>query len=115
MGKRKYDFAGWVTKNNIRCSDGVVIRHGAFKDNDGKKVPLVWQHNHSDPTNVLGHIMLEHRDEGTYGYGYFNDTDAAEHAKAMVKHGDIDSMSIGARKIKKKAQDVIHGMIYFRP
>lgn len=112
MGKRKYDFAGWVTKNDIRCSDGVVIRHGAFRDNDGKKVPLVWQHNHSDPTNVLGHIVLEHRDEGTYGYGYFNETDSAEHAKTMVKHGDIDSMSIGARKIKKKAQDVIHGMIY---
>lgn len=112
MSKRKYDFAGWVTKNDIKCSDGVTIRHGAFKENDGKKVPLVWQHNHNDPTNVLGHMMLEQRKDGTYGYGYFNTTDTAVHAKSMVEHGDVVSMSIGARKIKKQAQNVIHGLIY---
>ena len=68
MPKEKYDFAGWVTKNDTRCSDGVVIKHGAFKDNDQKTVPLVWNHNHSEPTNVLGHVMLHNDEKGVYGY-----------------------------------------------
>lgn len=112
MPKEKYDFAGWVTKNDTRCSDGVVIKHGAFKDNDQKTVPLVWNHNHSEPTNVLGHVMLHNDEKGVYGYGYFNETDEAKHAKELIKHGDISAMSIGANRIKKQGQNVIHGMIY---
>lgn len=112
MPKEKYDFAGWVTKNDTRCSDGVVIKHGAFKDNDQKTVPLVWNHNHSEPTNVLGHVMLHNDEKGVYGYGYFNETDEARHAKELIKHGDISAMSIGANRIKKQGQNVIHGMIY---
>lgn len=112
MPKEKYDFAGWVTKNDTRCSDGVVIKHGAFKDNDQKTVPLVWNHNHSEPTNVLGHVMLHDDEKGVYGYGYFNETDEARHAKELIKHGDISAMSIGANRIKKQGQNVIHGMIY---
>lgn len=107
---RDYDFAGWVTKNDTLCSDGVVIKHNAFKDTN-EKVPLVWNHDHSSPTNVLGHVILEHRDKGVYGYGYFNDTESGQDAKAMVQHGDISSMSIGANKIKKRANEVIHGII----
>ena len=108
MPKEKYDFAGWVTKNDTRCSDGVVIKHGAFKDNDQKTVPLVWNHNHSEPTNVLGHVMLHNDEKGVYGYGYFNETDEAKHAKELIKHGDISAMSIGANRIKKQGQNVIH-------
>ena len=112
MSKRKYDFAGWVTKNDILCADGVVIKHDAFKHNDGEKVPLVWNHDYNNPTNVLGHIVLENRDIGVYGYGFFNETDEAQNAKEMIRHGDISSMSIGARKIKRMGNDVIHGRIY---
>lgn len=112
MGKRSYDFAGWVTKNDIRCSDGVTIKHDAFKDNDGSKVPLVWNHNYDTPNNVLGHVLLENKPTGVYGYGFFNDTEEASNAKELVKHGDISSMSIGARKIKRAGTDVIHGLIY---
>lgn len=112
MGKRKYDFAGWVTKNDIRCSDGVTIKHDAFKDNDGQQVPLVWNHNYDSPNNVLGHVVLENQSKGVYGYGYFNETDEAKNAKLLVKHGDISSMSIGARKIKRTGTDVVHGKIY---
>lgn len=109
---KKYDFAGWVTKNDIRCADGVTIKHGAFLDNDGTKVPLVWQHGHNDPTNVLGYVELHNKPEGVYGFGYFNDTEYAEHANKSVKHGDVTSMSIAAKRIKKRGQDVIHGLIY---
>lgn len=112
MPKKGYDFAGWVTKNDIRCSDGVTIKQDAFKDNDKTKVPLVWNHNYDTPTNILGHVVLHSLDKGVYGYGHFNDSEEAQHAKKMVEHGDISSMSIGARKIKKRAQDVIHGLIY---
>ena len=112
MSKRKYDFAGWVTKNDILCADGVVIKHDAFKHNDGEKVPLVWNHDYNNPTNVLGHIVLENRDIGVYGYGFFNETDEAQNAKEMIRHGDISSMSIGARKIKRTGNDVTHGRIY---
>lgn len=112
MGKRNYDFAGWVTKNDIKCSDGVTIKHDAFRDNDGQKVPLVWNHDYNSPSNVLGYVLLQHKEQGVYGYGYFNDTADAESAKTLVKHGDISSMSIGARKIKRSGTDVIHGQIY---
>lgn len=112
MAERKHDFAGWVTKNDIRCSDGVVIKHGAFKGNDNKKVPLVWNHNHGVPGNILGHVMLHNRDEGVYGYGYLNESEEAKHAKELINHGDISAMSIGANRLKKRGSDVIHGMIY---
>lgn len=108
-----YDFSGWVTKNDIQCSDGVIIRHGAFLQNNNKKVPLVWQHNHKDIGNVLGHILLQSRENGVYGYGYFNGSESAKEAKELVEHGDITAMSIGANKVKRKnGRDVIHGNIY---
>ena len=108
-----YDFAGYVTRNDLRCTDGVVIRHGAFRENDGKKVPLVWSHDPSTPENVIGHVMLHHADEGVYGEGYFNNTPNAQNAKELVTHGDIWSMSIGANRIKRTPNnDVIHGNIY---
>jgi HK97 family phage prohead protease len=112
VGKRNYDFAGWVTKNDIRCSDGVTIKHDAFRDNDGQKVPLVWNHDYNSPNNVLGHVLLQNQKTGVYGYGYFNDTEEAKNAKELIKHGDISSMSIGARKLKRAGSDVIHGHIY---
>lgn len=112
MGKKLYDFAGWVTKNDILCADGVTIKHGAFQGNNGTKVPLVWNHNYSDPKNVLGHLILHNKDEGVYGYGHFNDTDEAQHAQSLLEHGDISSMSIGARNIKRSGSDVVHGLIY---
>lgn len=108
----KYDFAGWVTKNDIRCSDGVTIKHNAFKGNDSGKVPLVWEHDHNDPSNVLGNVQLENRDGGVYGYGTFNETDSAKSARELIAHGDISSMSIAANHIKKNGNDVIHGRIY---
>lgn len=110
--KKKFDFAGWVTKNDIQCADGVTIKHGAFKDNDQMSVPLVWNHNSSIPSNVLGHMILHNKPEGVYGYGFFNESDYAETAKGLVHHGDISAMSIAANKLKKMGQDVIHGMIY---
>lgn len=114
MGKHpKYDFAGYVTRNDMRCTDGVTIRHGAFKENDGKRVPLVWSHDPSTPENVIGHVELQHADEGVYGRGYFNNTQNARNAKELVQHGDIMHMSIGANRIKRTpANDVIHGNIY---
>lgn len=112
MGKRNYDFAGWVTKNDILCSDGVTIKHDAFKDNDGQKVPLVWNHDYNSPNNVLGHVLLQNEKNGVYGFGFFNDTEEAKNAKELIKHGDISSMSIGARKIKRMGTNVIHGLIY---
>ena len=109
----KYDFAGYVTRNDTRCTDGVIIRHGAFKENNGQRVPLVWSHDHSTPENVIGHVMLHHADDGVYGEGYFNNTPKAQSAKELVQHGDIWSMSIGANRIKRTPQnDVIHGNIY---
>ena len=114
MGKHpKYDFAGYVTRNDMRCTDGVTIRHGAFKENDGKRVPLVWSHDPSTPENVIGHVELQNADEGVYGRGYFNNTQNARNAKELVQHGDIMHMSIGANRIKRTpANDVIHGNIY---
>ena len=110
--QKKPDFAGWVTKNDIRCSDGVTIRHDAFRQNNGSQVPIVWQHDYSSPSNVLGYMILQHRDQGVYGYGYLNDTDHAEDTRVLLKHGDLNAMSIGARGIRKNGNDVIHGEIY---
>ena len=109
---KKYDFAGWVTKNDIECSDGVIIKQNAFKANDGDTVPLVWNHNYDNPNNVLGHMVLKHMDKGVYGYGYFNDTEEGQNAKKLVQHGDISSLSMGARKVKRSGANVIHGIIY---
>ena len=107
----KFDFSGWATKNDLQCSDGRVIRHNAFRDNDGKTVPLVWNHKHEKPENVLGHALLENRDEGVYGYGTFNDTENGQLAKILVKHGDIEGLSIYANKLKQIVSDVVHGNI----
>lgn len=107
----KYDFSGYVTKNNLRCSDGRVIRAGAFADQDGVKVPLVWNHDHRNMSNVVGHAMLENRDDGVYGYGVFNETPNGVNAKELVAHGDICAMSIYANKLKQSGSDVLHGVI----
>ena len=108
---KDYDFAGWATRNDIVCSDGRIIRHDAFKENDGQTVPVVWNHQHDSPNNVLGHAILENRDDGVYAYGYFNDTDAGKAAKVLVEHGDIRSLSIYANKLKQNGADVLHGVI----
>lgn len=106
-----YDFCGWATKNNLRCADGRIIRHNAFKGNDGKKVPLVWNHQHNSPQDVLGHAMLENRDEGVYAYCSFNETPAGKDAKEAVKHGDITAMSIWANNLEQIGPEVAHGVI----
>ena len=107
----KFDFSGWATKANLKCSDGRVISPGAFKDMDGATVPLVWGHNHSDPMCVLGNAVLEHRDEGMYTYGTFNDTEQGRNAKTLVEHGDIVSLSICANKLEQDGDTVMHGII----
>lgn len=107
----KADFSGYATKAGVRCSDGLVIMTEAFKHQDKARVPLVWQHGHSDPDNVLGHAILEHRTDGVYAYAYFNDTPKAKQAQALVKHGDITQMSIWANQLIKRAQQVLHGAI----
>lgn len=115
MPRKGYDFAGWVTKNDILCSDGVIIRKGAFVEETPKQVPLVWNHQHNDVTSVIGQIDLEHRDIGTYGYGYFSDTDQGRTAKQLVKDGIVNAMSIAASKIKRIGQNkenVVHGKIF---
>ena len=106
-----YDFSGYATKNDLRCSDGRTIRKDAFKDNDGQTVPLVWQHGHNDPENVIGHALLENREDGVYCYGSFNGTPKATTAKALVEHGDITALSIYANKLKQQGGDVFHGII----
>ena len=111
MEKEKYDFAGYVSKNDTLCSDGVVIRHGAFADQDGAKVPLVWQHNHNSPDNVIGHVNLKNADAGVYGYGYLNNSPQAQAALESVRHGDIDAMSIYANRIKRQGPNITHGNI----
>ena len=105
------DFSGYVTRNDLKCSDGRTIRAGAFAHSDGMKVPLVWQHQHGEAFNVLGHALLENRTDGVYGYGFFNDTEAANHAKTLVKHGDIVALSIFANNLKQRGGDVLHGNI----
>ena len=107
----KYDFGGWATKNDLLCADGRIIRRDAFKDNDGQTVPLVYQHQHNDPMGILGHALLENRDDGVYAYCSFNDTPNAQHVKTAVEHGDVVSLSIYANKLVQKGKDVLHGMI----
>lgn len=107
----EYDFSGWATKNNIECSDGRTIIKDAFKINDGMEVPLVWQHQHTDVDNVLGHMRLENREDGVYSYGYFNNTEKASVAKELINHGDITSLSIYANNLKQKDGKVFHGNI----
>ena len=107
----KCDFSGWATRNDLLCADGRTIRKNAFKDNDGQTVPLVWNHQHNDPDNVLGHALLENRDEGVYAYCTFNDTESGQAAKELVKHGDVKSLSIYANKLMQKGGDVVHGVI----
>ena len=112
MGTNHWDFSGWATRNDVKCSDGRTIRQDAFKDDDQQIVPLVWQHDHDSPLNVLGHAMLENRPEGVYAYGKFNNTDEALHAKELVNCGDITSLSIYANKLRQSTQgDVLHGRI----
>lgn len=106
-----YDFGGWATRNNIECSDGRTILKDAFKDNDGEVVPLVWNHSHNDPENVLGQALLENRDDGVYAYCTFNNTPGALAAKESVKHGDITSLSIHANQLKQRGGNVLHGAI----
>jgi HK97 family phage prohead protease/HK97 family phage major capsid protein len=107
----KYDFSGWATKNNLRCSDGRTILRDAFKHNDGQTVPLVWNHQHNDPLNVLGHALLENRESGVYAYCKFNDTEAGKNAKMLVEHGDVTALSIYANQLKQKGGNVEHGVI----
>lgn len=107
----RFDFSGWATRNNLKCSDGRTIRKDAFKDNNGQKVPLVWNHQHNEPFNVLGHALLENREEGVYAYCAFNDTEAGQNAKRLVEHGDVSALSIYANQLKQHGGDVIHGSI----
>ena len=111
MRKGNFDFGGWATKNDLLCADGRTIRKDAFKDDDGRTVPLVWQHNHEDPTRVIGHALLENRDKGVYAYCSFNGTDIAQHVKELVRHEDVNSLSIYANKLKQDGGDVLHGVI----
>ena len=107
----KCDFSGWATRNDLLCGDGRVIKKDAFKDNDGKTVSLVWNHEHNDPNAVLGHAILENRDEGVYAYGFFNDSENGQLAKKLVSHGDVSSLSIWANKLKQNGREVLHGEI----
>lgn len=107
----EYDFSGWATRNNLKCSDGRVILKDAFKSNDGETVPLVWNHQHNDAFNVLGHALLENRDSGVYAYCTFNDTESGKNAKLLVEHGDVSALSIYANKLKQQGSNVLHGEI----
>ena len=107
----KYDFGGWATRNDLQCADGRVIKKDAFKGQNGQTVPLVWMHNHADPANVLGLAHLENRDEGVYAFCEFNDTDSGKTARELVKHGDVQSLSIFANQLKQAGHDVVHGII----
>lgn len=109
--EQKYDCSGWVTRNDLRCSDGRKIKKGAFKHCDGHTVPLVWNHQHNDPANVLGHVLLENREDGVYGYCTFNGSEAGQTAKMLVEHGDVEAFSIYANQLKQQGGDVLHGVI----
>lgn len=106
-----FDFSGWATRANLKCSDGRTILKDAFRDNDGQTVPLVWNHQHNDPLNVLGHAKLENRDEGVYAYCKFNDTESGQNAKLLVEHGDVSALSIYANQLKQQGGNVLHGAI----
>ena len=107
----EYEFSGWATKANLKCSDGRTIMKDAFKENDGKQVPLVWNHQHDDPDNVLGHALLENRDEGVYAYCKFNESESGKTAKLLVQHGDVNALSIYATQLKQNMNNVLHGNI----
>ena len=107
----KYDFSGYVTRNDLQCADGRIIRKDAFKGNDGQIVPLVWNHDHNDASNVLGHVLLENREDGVYAYASFNDSESGSTARELVRHGDVRSLSIYANKLKEMGRDVVHGII----
>ena len=107
----KFDFSGWATRNNLKCSDGRVIMKDAFKDNNGQKVPLVWNHQHNEPFNILGHALLENREEGVYAYCTLNNTDSGRQAKLLVEHGDVSALSIYANQLRQQGPNVIHGAI----
>ena len=107
----KYDFAGWATKNDVRCADGRIIRKNAFAGNDGQTVPLFWNHQHNDPEMVLGHALLMNQEDGVYAYGSFNNSAKAQHVKESIAHGDLLSLSIYANQLKQEGSDVIHGVI----
>lgn len=107
----KYDFGGWATRNDLVCSDGRIIKKDAFKDQDGVTVPIVWNHDHDSVNSVLGHAVLENREDGVYAYGVFNNTEEGQHAKELVKHGDVRSLSIYANKLKHAGSNVVHGII----
>ena len=109
--KKNYDFSGWATRNDLKCADGRTIRANAFADQNGKIVPLVWNHNHGDLDEVIGHALLENRPEGVYTYGFFNDTEKGRNAKLMVQHGDLTALSICANKLKQDGGNVLHGII----
>ena len=111
MAPKNYDFCGWVTKNDLTCSDGRTIHKDAFAHQDGAKVPLVWNHNHDSVSEVLGYTILENRPEGVYGYSYCNDTEKGQTAKMLVSHGDIDSYSIFANHLRQAGSTVHHGDI----
>ena len=106
-----FDFSGWATRANLKCSDGRIIRPDAFKHNDGQKVPLVWNHKHGNPEEVLGHALLENRGDGVYAYCKFNNTESGKTAKILVQHGDVDQLSIYANQLKQQGPNVIHGNI----
>lgn len=106
-----FDFSGWATRNDLKCSDGRIIRRDAFKSNDGQKVPLVWNHQHTDPNEVLGHAILENRNEGVYAYCKFNETESGQTAKLLVQHGDVNALSIYANQLKQQGPNVMHGNI----
>lgn len=107
----KFDFSGWATRNDLKCSDGRIIRKDAFKHCDGQKVPLVWNHQHNEHFNVLGHALLENREEGVYVYGTFNDTESGNNAKILVQHGDVSALSIYANQLQQQGPNVMHGAI----
>lgn len=108
---QKYDFGAWATKNDVLCADGRTIRKNAFKDMNGKEVPLIWNHDHENPYAVIGHALLENRDDGVYSYLSFNDSDLGKHCKSLVEHGDVKGVSIYANKLKQSGKDVLHGVI----
>ena len=107
----KYDFSGWATRNDLQCADGRIIRKNAFKQQDGETVSLVWNHQHNSQDNVLGHALLENREDGVYAYCTFNDTESGQTAKKLVQHGDVVSLSIWANQLQQNGHDVVHGII----
>lgn len=109
--EEQFDFCGWATKNDLKCADGRIIRRDAFKHNDGETVPLVWNHDHTDPYRIVGHALLENKPEGVYAYGKFNDTELGQTAKIYVEHGDITQLSIYANQLQQQGPNVLHGAI----